>query len=61
MDDITFPVYPYNTNGLSILFHGVILLPDATSYDKHVYKTAVYWDNYITNLKCIFQKLCFRT
>ena len=31
MDVITFPV---NLYGLSILLHGVISLPDATSYDK---------------------------
>ena len=34
MDVITFPVNLYTTSGLSILLHGVILLPDATSYDK---------------------------
>ena len=30
MDSIMFP-----TSGLSILLHGVISLPDATSYDKN--------------------------
>ena len=34
MDVITFPVNLYTTSGLSILLHGVILLSDATSYDK---------------------------
>ena len=34
MDVITFPVNLQTTSGLSILLHGVISLPDATSYDK---------------------------
>ena len=34
MDVITFPVNLYTTSGLQILLHGVISLPDATSYDK---------------------------
>ena len=34
MDVIPFPVNLYITSGLSILLHGVISLPDATSYDK---------------------------
>ena len=34
MDVITFPENLLTTIGLSILLHGVILLPDATSYDK---------------------------
>ena len=34
MDVITFPVNLKTTSGLSILLHGVILLPGATSYDK---------------------------
>ena len=34
MDIITFPVNLLTTHGLSILLHGVISLPDATSYDK---------------------------
>ena len=37
MDVITFPVNLYTTSGLSILLHGVISLPDATSYDNKVY------------------------
>ena len=37
MDVITFPVNLKTTSGLSILLHGVILLPDATSYDKISY------------------------
>ena len=34
VDVITFPA-----SGLSILFHGVISLPDATSYDKGLLQT----------------------
>ena len=34
MDVITFPENLLTTSGLSILLHGVISLPDATSYDK---------------------------
>ena len=34
MDVITFPINLSTTSGLSILLHGVISLPDATSYDK---------------------------
>ena len=34
MDVITFPVNRLTTSGLQILLHGVISLPDATSYDK---------------------------
>ena len=34
MDVITFPENLYTTRGLSILLHGVISLPDATSFDK---------------------------
>ena len=30
-----FPKNMYTTSGLSILLHGVISLPDATSYDNH--------------------------
>ena len=37
MDVITFPVNLLTTSGLSILLHGVISLPDATSYDKKLY------------------------
>ena len=33
MDVITSPVNRQTTSGLSILMHGVISLPDATSYD----------------------------
>ena len=36
MDVITFPVNRKNTSGLQILLHGVISLPDATSYDNYV-------------------------
>ena len=35
MDVITFPINLYTTSGLSILLHGVISLPDATSCDKN--------------------------
>ena len=34
MDLISFPENLLTTSGLSILLHGVISLPDATSYDK---------------------------
>ena len=34
MDVITFPENRQTTSGLQILLHGVILLLDATSYDK---------------------------
>ena len=34
MDVITFPENRLTTSGLQILLHGVISLPDATSYDK---------------------------
>ena len=34
MDVMTFPVNLQITSGLSILLHGDISLPDATSYDK---------------------------
>ena len=37
MDVITFPENLLTTSGLSILLHGVISLPDATSYDKEVF------------------------
>ena len=36
MDVIAFPVNLLTTSGLSILLHGVISLPDATSYDKYI-------------------------
>ena len=34
MDVITFPEKRWTTSGLQILLHGVISLPNATSYDK---------------------------
>ena len=34
---ITFPVNLKTTSGLSILLHGVISLPDATSYDNIIF------------------------
>ena len=34
MDIITFQENVLTASGLSILLHGVISLPDATSYDK---------------------------
>ena len=34
---LLWPVNLQNTSGLSILLHGVISLPDATSYDKHIF------------------------
>ena len=35
MDVITFPENLLTTSGLSILLHGVISFPYATSYDKN--------------------------
>ena len=40
MDVITFPDSLNTTSGLSILLHGVISLPDATSYDKVILYTS---------------------
>ena len=37
MDVITYPENLSTTSGLSILMHGVISLPDVTSYDKILY------------------------
>ena len=37
MDVITFPENRYTTSVLQILLHGVISLPDATSYNKRIY------------------------
>ena len=34
MNIITFPENMLTTSGFSILLHGVISLPDATSYDN---------------------------
>ena len=42
MDVITFPVNLKTTSGLSILLHGVISLPDATSYDKYMDQQRIY-------------------
>ena len=39
MDVITFPENRLTTSGLQIFLHGVISLPDATSYDKMQYST----------------------
>ena len=36
-----FPVNLYTTNGLSILMHGIISLPDVTSYDKELYLKSI--------------------
>ena len=52
MDVMTFPVNLETTSDLSILLHGVISLPDATSYDKFLYRiylfillsqSVIYW------------------
>ena len=48
MDVITFPVNLQTTSGLSILLHGVISLPDATSYD-----------NYVSSLPLLYCLVCF--
>ena len=42
MDVITFPENRYTTSGLQILLHGVISLPDATSYDNAKYNISIY-------------------
>ena len=42
MDVITFPKNLLTTSGLLILLHGVILLQDATSYDKKGYYAYQY-------------------
>ena len=39
MDFITFPENLLTTSGLYILLHGVISLPESTSYDKTSDKT----------------------
>ena len=44
VDIRTFPKNLSTTTGLSILLHGVILLPDATSYDKIDIKTDYHND-----------------
>ena len=36
MDVITFFINLQTTSGLSILLHGIISLPDATSYDNTI-------------------------
>ena len=46
MDVITFPKNLKTTSSVSILLHGVISLPDATSYDKEIFKHLLlekYW------------------
>ena len=44
MDIITFPENLKTTSVLSILLHGVISLPGATSYDKTLYvKGPAHW------------------
>ena len=37
LDSIYHMTFKFLTSGLSILLHGVISLPDATSYDKIAY------------------------
>ena len=37
MDVVTFPDNLLTTSGLSILFHDIISLPDASSYYKETY------------------------
>ena len=43
MDVVSFPENQWPTSGLQILLHGVISLPDATSYDKARYITLFVW------------------
>ena len=51
MDVITFP-----TSGLSILLHGVISLPDATSYDKEYYRHSELISEYNAVLNILQQQ-----
>ena len=52
MDIITFPKNRLTTSGLSIWMHGIISLPDATSYDKIIYptKTILSWHVYTVEI-----------
>ena len=43
MDVITFPENRSTTSGVQILLHGVISLPDATSYDNNYYRIVDYY------------------
>ena len=43
MDVITFPENLLSTSGLSILLHGVISLPDATSCNNMIQKKGATW------------------
>ena len=55
MDVITFPENQLTTSGLQILLHGVISLPDATSYDKMTYSYKVLSKrNYFFKMKWLF-------
>ena len=72
MDVITFPENLLNASGLSILLHGLISLPDTTSYDnKYIFGDDLikisyfctfsvvmhtYAKNYFTNV--YFTSLC---
>ena len=42
IDDITFPENLSTTSGLSILLHGVVSLPDATSYDNSLFQGVTF-------------------
>ena len=65
MDVLAFPENLKTTSALSILLHGVISLPDVTSYDKKLYlcQSRNTIDNYavgqiatsinLLNLSCI--------
>ena len=43
MDVITFPGNLKTASGLSIILHGVISLPDATSYDKPLFSLSTLY------------------
>ena len=59
MDVITFPVNLLTTSGLSILLHGVISLPDATSYDNVCYWSVQYSIISLNGYTCVVQDLFF--
>ena len=52
MDVITFPENMLTTSGLSILLHGVISLPVATSYDYIFLAFTVYFSGFSRRIMC---------
>ena len=54
MDVITFPENLKTTSDLSILLHGVISLPGATSYDKKNFVKPMHFKHvYTYNVNCV--------